>query len=125
MEEFAPTGRLVPAGAFPDPLFLAGAGTTEDTLAAIRDTYATTGVVLDPHTAVGVSVALRHLSDEAPTICLATAHPAKFPDAVRRAIGRDGLATHPAVDRVLNLPRRCSVMPNDAKAVAKAIAEVV
>jgi threonine synthase len=125
MEEFAPTGRLVPAGAFPDPLFLAGAGTTEDTLAAIRDTYATTGVVLDPHTAVGVSVALRHLSDEAPTICLATAHPAKFPDAVRRAIGRDGLATHPTVDRVLNLPRRCSVMPNDAKAVAKAIAEVV
>lgn len=132
MEEFAATGRLVPTtgtpglgdSAPPDPLFLAGAGTTSDTLAAIRDTYATAGVVIDPHTAVGVSVALRNLSDDAPMICLATAHPAKFPDAVRRAIGRDGLATHPEVDRVLTLPRRCRIMPNDAAAVASVIHSV-
>ena len=128
MEEFTRTGTLdVSAGRAPgtpvDSLFLSGAGTTADTLAAIRDTYAATGTVLDPHTAVGVSVALRNLSDEAPMICLATAHPAKFPDAVREAIGRDGLATHPEVERVLALPRRVTPLPNDPAAVAEFISQ--
>ena len=123
MDEFAKTGSLDlrasgSTDGLVDPLFLSGAGTTDDTLATIRDTYAATGVVLDPHTAVGVSVALRNLSDEAPMICLATAHPAKFPDAVKTATGRDGLATHPEVERVLALPRRCTTVPNDASAVA-------
>lgn len=127
MNDFATTGRLEPkaAAGCEDDLFLAGAGTTADTLAAIHDTYAATGVVLDPHTAVGVSVALRNLSDEAPMICLATAHPAKFPDAVRQALDRDGLATHPEVERVLALPRRCTTMPNDASAIAAFVHEHV
>lgn len=119
MEEFAATGRVEPkaAAGCEEDLFVAGAGTTADTLATIRDTYAATGVVLDPHTAVGVAVALRNLSETAPMICLATAHPAKFPDAVQQALQRDGLATHPEVERVLALPRRCTRMPNDADEV--------
>ena len=125
METFARDGSLDLSGAgLPvDPLFLSGAGTTEDTLRTIRDTYAATGVVLDPHTAVGVAVALRNLSDEAPTICLATAHPAKFPDAVRAAIGRDGLATHPEVERIMALPRRCDTLPADTAVVAAYVAD--
>ena len=123
MEGFGRDGRLDLATLPVDPLFAAGAGTTEDTLSTIRDLYATTGTVVDPHTAVGVSVALRHLSADAPTICLATAHPAKFPAAVARALGRDGLATHPEVERVLSLPRRCRTMPNDAATVAAYVAE--
>ena len=68
-------------------------------------------------------MALRNLAADAPTICLATAHPAKFPAAVARALGRDGLATHPEVERVLALPRRCQTMPNDAAAVAAYVAD--
>ena len=130
MDTFAKTGKLDLRSSdsglrTPDPLVLSGAGTTADTLATIRETYAATGAVLDPHTAVGVAVALRNLSGDAPMICLATAHPAKFPDAVKSAIGRDGLATHPEVERVLALPRRCAAMPNDAAAVAAYVHEHV
>lgn len=56
-----------------------------ETLACIRETQAATGYVLDPHTAVGVQAA----ADRGDTICLATAHPAKFNEAVREAIGRE------------------------------------
>ncbi len=54
----------------------------------IRRTHDTTGEVLDPHTAVGVAAARAIRRDpDVPMICLATAHPAKFPDAVESAIG--------------------------------------
>jgi threonine synthase len=42
--------------------------------------------LIDPHTAVGIAVAERHLG-KAPMVTLATAHPAKFPDAVEAAAG--------------------------------------
>ncbi|WP_426571715.1 threonine synthase [Aquihabitans sp. McL0605] len=60
----------------------------DQTRAEIRRTYEATGVVLDPHTAVGVAAARAARRDpDVPMICLATAHPAKFPDAVEQAIG--------------------------------------
>ncbi|MCD6199804.1 MAG: threonine synthase [Deltaproteobacteria bacterium] len=61
------------------------------TITTIRDIYKKTGYILDPHTSVGVAAAERLDADlpKGPTICLATAHPAKFPDAVRKAIGRE------------------------------------
>ncbi|MBW1718435.1 MAG: threonine synthase [Deltaproteobacteria bacterium] len=61
------------------------------TITTIRDIYKKTGYILDPHTAVGVAAAERLVADlpKGPTICLATAHPAKFPDAVSKAIGRE------------------------------------
>ena len=62
---------------------------TASTIAAVHDR---TGYVLDPHSAVAYHVA--EATDEGrdarhPTVVLATAHPAKFPDIVRQAIGRD------------------------------------
>ncbi len=60
----------------------------EETSAVIREMHTTQGVILDPHTAVGVGAALRRPADaEHPMVCLATAHPAKFPDAVEAATG--------------------------------------
>ena len=59
--------------------------------------YRSSGVVIDPHTAVGVNAARRALARDpaTPVVALATAHPAKFPDAVERAIGqRPVLPTH-------------------------------
>lgn len=63
------------------------AAATDDaqTLTQIRETYERDGYVLDPHTAVGVRAA----GGRGDAICLATAHPAKFNDAVRKAIGME------------------------------------
>ncbi|MGA7674700.1 MAG: threonine synthase [Rhizomicrobium sp.] len=61
----------------------------EQTLAAIARVHAETGRLIDPHTAVGVAAAY-NLSEhrKVPVVVLSTAHPAKFPDAVRRATGQ-------------------------------------
>lgn len=60
----------------------------EATRAEIRRTHEITGTVLDPHSAVGVAAARQVRRDlDIAMICLATAHPAKFPDAVEAAIG--------------------------------------
>ena len=58
----------------------------EGTRATIARTLRETGELLCPHSAVGVDVAERHLGG-APMVTLATAHPAKFPDAVAEATG--------------------------------------
>ncbi len=65
---------------------------TDETLRSIRETWERFGYLIDPHTAVGVAAAKR-ADTEGPVICLATAHPAKFPDAVNQATGRE-LARH-------------------------------
>jgi len=89
-----------------DPLFAAGTGTTQMTLDAIRSCYETHGYLLDPHTAVGYHLASQHLDADEPMICLATAHPAKFGDAITQATGQD-IAHHPRLDALSSLPTRC------------------
>ena len=50
-------------------------------MATIADVYRRNGYVVDPHTAVGIAAAKR-FRVEGPMVCLATAHPAKFPESV-------------------------------------------
>jgi threonine synthase len=57
------------------------------TITTIAEFYQDTGYLLDPHTAVGVAAALETIDGSLPLISLATAHPAKFPDAVFKATG--------------------------------------
>lgn len=62
-----------------------------ETLEEIRHTRERTGVVLDPHSAVGVCAARRHLRaspGDSPVIVGATAHPGKFPEVIERALGQ-------------------------------------
>ena len=59
----------------------------EETLSTMAEVHARTGYVLDPHTAVAYAAASRHDAASGPIVTLATAHPAKFPDVVQRAIG--------------------------------------
>ena len=59
----------------------------QETLDTIRQFHTQTGYTLDPHTAVGVMVGKRIARPDLPLVCLATAHPAKFGDAVTNAIG--------------------------------------
>ncbi|MBN9276899.1 MAG: threonine synthase [Hyphomicrobium sp.] len=89
------------------------------TLATIRDLEAATGYLADPHTAVAVSAARRVARrPDVPMITLSTAHPAKFPDAIRRAVGH--VPPEPeTVTRQRTLPERVTVLPNDVAAVAQ------
>ena len=66
-----------------------GAHAVDDarTLETIARVHAETGRLIDPHTAVGVAAAAQ-VGSEGPIVVLSTAHPAKFPDAVRRATGQ-------------------------------------
>jgi len=117
MESFRQTGLLsVPLAddGSVDPLIVAASVDEAQTLAAIRDVYGETGYLLDPHTAVGYHASRRYLSADEPMVCLATAHPAKFPDAVKAAIGTDAPAHHPLLDALHGLPVRCDDLAADA-----------
>ena len=93
-----------------ESLIVAGSGTTQATLDTIRDTYANYDYLLDPHTAVGVTVAREQLDAAEPMLCLATAHPAKFSDAIEQAVGED-LAHHPQLDALVGKATRFEVLP--------------
>ena len=64
-----------------------GRASEEETSATITDTLKSSGELLCPHSAIGVKVANEHPTGDAPMVTLATAHPAKFPDAVEAASG--------------------------------------
>jgi threonine synthase len=82
----------------------------------IRCFHSATGYVLDPHTAVGVRAGRSLASDSVPMICLATAHPAKFPEAVCRAIGRN--PERPVtLDGLEERPRRCETITAETGAI--------
>jgi threonine synthase len=96
----------------------------EETTAEIARTFHETGYVLDPHGATGVRAARRRLAEEpsTPVIALATAHPAKFPDAIAAAIGRrPQLPEHLAP--ILSARERFAVVDNDVAKVAGFIRE--
>ncbi|MBV8888504.1 MAG: threonine synthase [Alphaproteobacteria bacterium] len=94
-----------------------------ETMKTIGETYRRTGVLIDPHSAVGVAAARAELAgagDAAPIVALGCAHPAKFPDAVERATGiRPALpaALHDLIER----RERMTVLPNDLAAVSSFI----
>jgi threonine synthase len=121
--------RLAQSGAFDvdsDALtairadFSARSATEAETAEAIRKTYAETGFLADPHTAVGLSVARRLPESVAPNITLATAHPAKFAAAVKAATGID--VSMPESLAALSARReRFATLPNDMRAVAQHI----
>lgn len=84
----------------------------EETLTAIRDAYLRFGRMVDPHTAVGLA-AVGKISASIPTVVLATAHPAKFPETVT---GATGLVPPlpPRLEQSYLEPERYSVLPNKA-----------
>ncbi|NHK26745.1 threonine synthase [Parvularcula flava] len=71
-------------------LFTAERSGEEETAAMIREVFETTGAVIDPHTAVGLVATAKARAAgtlDGPVVTLATAHAAKFPDAVKEACG--------------------------------------
>jgi threonine synthase len=71
-----------------DPVFAAARLDDDETLAEIKRVHDEHGYFIDPHTAVGIGAARRARTDTSiPVVCLSTAHPSKFPDAVEKATG--------------------------------------
>jgi len=102
-------------------VYASGRVSEDGTRAAIRDTLAASGELLCPHSAVGVRVAEAHLSDR-PMVTLATAHPAKFPDAVEQAAGiRPALPPH--MEGIMTKPERVTRVPNDLAALEALVRE--
>jgi threonine synthase len=88
----------------------------DETLIVIRDVYERYGYLIDPHTAVGIGAARRVGREGERIVALATAHPAKFPDAVRQATGIDP----PVPERLaaaLDGDERFEVMGNELEEV--------
>jgi threonine synthase len=101
--------------------FASGRCSEEETTATIREVYQMTGEILCPHSAVGVKVAADHLGP-IPMITLATAHPAKFPDAVQAAMGiRPALP--PRMADLFDREERVTRQPNDLKSLQTLVRE--
>ncbi len=112
MNDFSKTRRLVlPANVLEDlrSRYSAFACSDDETLAAIRRVHAATGRIIDPHTAVAASAAA-HFGAR-PSVILSTAHPAKFPDAVTRAIAQ-APPVPPALAALEKMPEKLSDLAN-------------
>lgn len=77
-----------------------------------------TGYLLDPHTAVGVRTAQELVTDGTPVVCLATAHPAKFGEAVVEATG-EAVPVPDSIARLEGLPTKCVRMSADIEQVRR------
>lgn len=110
-------GHLAEASA----LFRAAEVSEDETLATMTEIHRSTGLLIDPHTAVGIAAGRRERPDAAvPMVHLSTAHPAKFPDAVERATGvRPALPAH--LKDLLERPERYDRLDNDLATVKQYI----
>ncbi len=95
--------------------FLSVAITQEETLKTIKEFYNKTNYILDPHTAVGVKAGLK-FKDEFPLICLATAHPAKFPETVSKALNFN-LKLPQEIEKLYHFPKKFEVLPPEVEKV--------
>lgn len=116
MNAFRKTGRFAaPKSGWPavQKLFTGYKLDDAGTLKAMADLYKRTGMLIDPHSAIGVAAAEAARKDKSvPVVALATAHPAKFPDAVEKATGvRPALPAH--LGNLLSRRERYDVLPKD------------
>jgi threonine synthase len=120
MDEFRRTGRL-PIGEEAwrqaRALFSAARFGDEETLDWIRRIHGETGMIVDPHTAIGIAAGRAKRREQGtPLVALATAHPAKFGDAVKRATGTEP-PLPPALAALKHRPEHCTTLPNQAGAL--------
>ena len=96
-----------------------------ETSETIRSVYAETGELLDPHSAIGVAAARSIRTDTGiPVIAVATAHPAKFPDAVEAATGQRP-ALPPRLAELMGKREHCVALPADLAAIEAHIVRCV
>jgi len=102
-------------------LFAAASASEDETLNTIAGEWRETGVLVDPHSAVGICAGRSARANGVPLVHLATAHPAKFPDAVEKATGvRPALPARLA--DLADREERFERLPNDLAAVQAFVA---
>ena len=100
------------------------AASEAEVAAEIRETWNESGYLADPHTAIGIGAARQKLARDpaTPMVVLGTAHPAKFPAAVKAACGVEpALPAHLA--DLMERKERVTELPNDLAAVEKFVRE--
>lgn len=127
MARFRATGVLsVTPTQFGDwvrPVFRGHRSDDAATLDVIASVFRHTGTLVDPHTAVGIAATAACAAPDEPVVTLATAHPAKFADAVERATGvRPSLPEHLA--DLLARPESITELPAELGAVQRFVASV-
>ncbi len=123
MAGLAQSGAFTLAGKTLDamrPLFASGRCNEKETADRIRRTLEDCGYLADPHTAVGLAVAGQHQTGSTPMVTLATAHPAKFPDAVEAACGIRPQLPH-WTGRLMDLEEDYLVLPANLETIEATI----
>lgn len=104
-------------------LFASQCVSDDETCQQIASTWRECEYLLDPHSAIGVKAALDSaVAPEVPVISLATAHPAKFPDAIKQAGLSNVVALPLHLQDLFERDERMQVLPNDLAAVQSCIA---
>jgi threonine synthase len=120
MQAFAQSGAFALDCPLPG-LFAGGSADQAEVAATIATTLRATGELVDPHTGVALAIAARHRPPPGvPMVSLATAHPAKFPEAVEAATGIRPALPERYAD-LMTRPERCAVVDNDLAAVEAAV----
>ena len=102
--------------------FVSGRNSHAGRIAAIRSVYEKYRVMIDPHTADGVAVGLQYREPGVPLVCLETALPAKFSEAIRAALGRE--PERPAEYAGLEArPQRFELIEPDVERLKRIIAQ--
>ncbi len=124
MQTFLDTGRAemrFNADRF-DADIVSAAVTNATTIETIQRYYHEQNYLVDPHTAVGLTIAEQQLEEGVPMLCLSTAHPAKFDTVMAMALP-DVEVTHPDLEALRGLPTRKRVMAADIDAIKALIAD--
>lgn len=102
---------------------VSGTSTHEDRLRTIERVLRDTGVLIDPHTADGVTVAGSYVGNGIPVLVLETAKPAKFPDVIYDAVGTVPPLT-PEQQAMLDAPQHFAAIQNDSDELAELIVKL-
>ena len=106
----------------------------QQTLETIRSCYKQIGYVLDPHSAVGVTVAKRSMGragSQIPHIAMSTAHPAKFSEAVKLALKHENnfdfekTVLPPELSRLTEMEKRVTTVENSWETVRRIVKDQV
>jgi threonine synthase len=127
MQNFRATGHMsVPNAAWQTATALFQGHRLDDdaTIEAIRALHAKAGYLADPHSIIGIEGGRMHAEPGIPMIAMATAHPAKFPDAMEQATGaRPPLPPHLA--DLYERPETFSRVPNSLESIEAQVRALV
>ncbi|HMM46673.1 MAG TPA: threonine synthase [Thiobacillaceae bacterium] len=103
---------------------VSGSSSHANRIDTIRTTHEVYGTMIDPHTADGLKVGLEHREPGVPLVCMETAQPAKFEDAIREALGVEPVRPAELADLEAR-PQKTHLMDADVEAVKRYIVEHV